>query len=137
MSSLDALAETLRQLFDARQERLAERLIDRCAREALTDLMDSHYQRLPTRIPYLIKQRLNRRSDESEKKTGLFIATLPPVLNTWCNEGRRAAIRSVLRELDDADMIQLSAQPKIDAEVASIVREVLVHKLRDGQQVLP
>jgi hypothetical protein len=137
MSSLDALAETLRQLFDARQERLAERLIDRCTRLALTDLMESHYQRLPTRIPYLIKQRLSRRSVESEKKAGVFIATLPPVLNTWCNEGRRSAIRSVLRELDDTDMIELSVQPKIDAEVASIVREVLVHKLRDRQQAMP
>ncbi|MFC5741286.1 hypothetical protein [Dyella tabacisoli] len=131
MSSLDALAETLRQLFEARQERLAERLIDRCTRSALTDLMVSHYHRLPNRIPYVIRQRLHRRNAEGEKKAGLFIATLPPVFNTWCNEGRRAAIRSVLRELDDADMVQLSAQPKIDPEVASIMREVLVYKMGD------
>lgn len=120
MSDLNALAETLRQLFEARQYQVAERFIDHCNRHLLERLIVTEATPITLRIDYVVKKKLRRR-DEVWSDTPLIDA-LPSILNLWCREGRRIAVRQVLAELDLVDLEALAAHPELDPEVISMSR---------------
>lgn len=118
-----ALAEALRQLLDARQEKIADRLLDQCERGLVEQLHQSPVITLHVRLSYMLKGRLRRRPDRDVRNTPGFMPALAGVLNLWCREGRRSSIRSVLRELESGDLHVLASEKELDAEVASMLRE--------------
>ncbi|HEX7814724.1 hypothetical protein [Dyella sp.] len=121
MSDLHVMAQTLRQLFDARQYQVADWFIDRCDRRQLEQLLRDANAVITLRIDYVVKKRLQRRSGV-EAAVGT-IEALPYVLNLWCREGRRSAVRSVLAELDSRQLCALGECMDLDPEVASMLRE--------------
>lgn len=121
MSGVHVLAETLRQLFDARQYKVADWFIDHCGRHQLEELVQANGAIITLRIDYVIKRRLQRRS--AMESAGELVEALPYVLNLWCREGRRSAVRLVLQELDQREVDALAGRPDLDSEVASMLRE--------------
>jgi hypothetical protein len=121
MSNVHVMAETLRQLFSAGQYRVAEWFIDHCGRSQLEELVHDASAAITLRIDYVVKKRLQRRSC-SEASTDI-IGVLPYVLNLWCREGRRSAVRVVLAELDNQELCALGHCVDLDPEVASMLRE--------------
>lgn len=130
MGTLTALTETLRQLLEYRQYRRAETLIDRCRGDILEQLLATSTQRLGSRAKYLVKEQLRLRKRGDEERALAPLEALQPVLNIWCWEGSRAAIRSVLRELDASEVAALCRLPELDAEIVSISREYPLAPLR-------
>lgn len=120
MNSINAMAEVLHQLFEAGQYRSAERFIDHSDRGLLERLATSGNGLVTLRIDYVIRKSLKRRSTYGAF-TGL-VENLPYVLNVWCREGRRAAIRLVLAELDPDDLDALGKNTELDPEVFSMLR---------------
>lgn len=118
-----ALAEAMRQLLDARQEKIADRLLDQCDRGLIEQLNQSPVIGLHTRLSYMVKVRLRRRPDREGRSPPGFMPALAGVLNLWCREGRRSSIRSVLRELESVELHVLASEKELDAEVASMLRE--------------
>lgn len=121
MSNVHVMAETLRQLFDAGQYRVADWFIDHCGRSQLEELVHDASAAITLRIDYVVKKRLQRRS-VVESPTDI-IGALPYVLNLWCREGRRSAVRTVLAELDSRQLCALGNCVDLDSEVASMLRE--------------
>ena len=64
MSCLHALAEMLRQLYAARQNKMAETLIDRCSRDTLEQLLGESTAFLGGRVRYAVDDRLKHRKVE-------------------------------------------------------------------------
>lgn len=118
-----ALSETLRQLLEARQEKLAERLIDQCSRELVRQISESPIASLNARLSYLLRTRLRRRAVPGERGVHSAAPLLVGVFNVWCREGRRASVRSVLRELGGADLRALREERELDPEVVSMLHE--------------
>ena len=118
-----ALSEALRQLLEARQEKLAERLIDQCSIELVRQISESPIAALNVRLSYLLRSRLRRRALQEERVLRSAAALLVNILNVWCREGRRASVRSVLRELGRADLSALRDERELDPEVISMLRE--------------
>lgn len=118
-----ALSEALRQLLDARQEKMAERLIDQCSNELVRQISESPIASLNVRLSYLLKTRLRRRATQGERGLHSAAPLLVGVFNLWCREGRRASVRSVLRELGGADLRALREERELDPEVVSMLRE--------------
>ncbi|BDU21029.1 hypothetical protein [Dyella sp. GSA-30] len=125
MSGVYVLAETLRQLFDAKQYRVADWFIDHCGRGQLEELVQAHGTAIAMRIDYVVKRRLQRRS--TSESAGDLVEALPYVLNLWCREGRRSAVRYVLKELDEPEVDALARRPDLDSEVVSMLREFRVN----------
>lgn len=121
MRNIHIMAETLRQLFNAGQYRVADWFIDHCGRSQLEELVQDASAAITLRIDYVVKKRLQRRSG-SELTTDI-IGALPYVLNLWCREGRRSAVRGVLAELDSEQLHALGGCLDLDSEVASMLRE--------------
>jgi hypothetical protein len=120
MSCLHALAEMLRQLYAARQNKLAEVLLDRCSRETLEQLLGESSAFLGGRVRYAVDDRLKHRKAGQEETTLPTIRAIASVLNAWLHDGRRLAIRAVLRELCDDELRELAALPELNDEVASM-----------------
>lgn len=120
MSCLHALAEMLRQLYAARQNKLAEALLDRCSRETLEQLLGESSAFLGGRVRYAVDDRLKHRKAGQEETTLPTIRAITSVLNAWLHDGRRLAIRAVLRELCDDELRELAALPELNDEVASM-----------------
>lgn len=118
MSCLHALAEMLRQLYAARQNKVAETLIDRCSRDTLEQLLGESTAFLGGRVRYAVDDRLKHR--KVEDGTQPTVRALAGVLNAWLHDGRRLAIRAVLRELCDDELRELAALPELNDEVASM-----------------
>lgn len=118
-----ALSEALRQLLDARQEKLAERLIDQCSPELVRQIIESPIATLSVRLSYLLKARLRRRVSAGDRSVHSAAPLLVGVFNVWCREGRRASVRSVLRELGGADLRALREERELDPEVVSMLSE--------------
>ena len=118
-----ALSEALRQLLEARQEKLAERLIDQCSIELVRQISESPIAALNVRLSYLLRSRLRRRALPEECGLHSAAPLLVNILNVWCREGRRASVRSVLRELGRADLSALRDERELDPEVISMLRE--------------
>jgi hypothetical protein len=121
MSCLHALAEMLRQLYAARQNKVAETLIDRCARETLEQLLGKSTAFLGGRVRYAVDDRLKHRKATQEQTTLPTIRAIASVLNAWLHDGRRMAIRAVLRELCDDELRELAALPELNDEVATMI----------------
>lgn len=120
MNCLHALAEMLRQLYAARQNKAAEVLIDRCSRETLEQLLGESSAFLGGRVRYAVDDRLKHRKAHQEEATLPTIRAIASVLNAWLHDGRRLAIRAVLRELCDDELRELAALPELNDEVASM-----------------
>ena len=127
MGALNALAETLRYLLEHRQYRRVESLLERCPCATLEQWLALPPPLLGSRARYLVREhlRLRRRAGASEPERPVPMKALQPVLNIWCWEGHRAAIRSVLRELDEAELGELAGLPELDTEVVSMTREFM------------
>ncbi len=123
MSHISALAEALHQLLDARQQRMAEWLIDRCRRDVLDELLELPNDVVHARIGYVVRERLRKRRPNADERAISAMEALRNVLNLWCREGRRATIRTLFRELDNEAMSSLSRQPDLDSEVVSMLRD--------------
>jgi len=122
MSCIHVMAETLRQLFDAGQYRMAEWFIDHCGRRQLEELVGTPGVPITVRIDYIVKKRLQKRSFLDQGCDP--VEALPSVLNMWCREGRRSAVRLVLGELDQPEIEVLSRHPELDYEVVSMLRMI-------------
>ena len=118
-----ALSEALRQLLEARQEKLAERLVDQCSIELVRQISESPIAALNARLAYLLKSRLRRRMPQDPRGVHSAAPLLVGVFNVWCREGRRASVRSVLRELGGADLRALREERELDPEVISMLHE--------------
>ncbi|HEY9130360.1 MAG TPA: hypothetical protein VIM98_01280 [Dyella sp.] len=121
MSSVYVMAETLRQLFDAGQYRVADWFIDHCGRHQLEELVETPGAPITLRIDYVVKKRLQRRT--GGELAADIVDALPYVLNMWCREGRRSAVRQVLCELDGLEIDALARRSDLDPEVASMLYE--------------
>lgn len=121
MSSINVMAETLRQLFNAGQYRVADWFIDHCGKRQLEELVGSPGAPITLRIDYVVKKRLQRRS--GGEAVANIVDALPYVLNMWCREGRRSAVRLVLCELDRSEVYALAGRADLDPEVASMLYE--------------
>ncbi|MGF6712615.1 hypothetical protein QFZ41_003579 [Luteibacter sp. W1I16] len=120
MSCMHALAEMLRQLYAARQGRAADVLMDRCSREALEKLLRESSAFLGSRVRYAVEDRLRHRKPQLDDTALPTIRAIASVLNAWLHDGRRLAIRSVLRELSDEELKELAALPELNDEVATM-----------------
>ncbi|PXV60282.1 hypothetical protein SAMN04487785_1023 [Dyella jiangningensis] len=123
---LAAFSQALRQLIDAHQERAAERLIGQCSRAFSRRLLEYPVVAWHARSSYVVRNRLRRKIDAvPEALAADTLLPLVPVLNVWCQEGRRSAVRGVVREMDSRDLHELSSKPGLDPEVATMIREFI------------
>lgn len=120
MSCMNALAEMLRQLYAARQGRQADVLMDRCSRDVLESLLGASSAFLGARVSYAVTDRLRHRKSHLDDAALPTIRAIASVLNAWLHDGRRLAIRTVLRELSEAELRELAALPELNDEVASM-----------------
>lgn len=102
---------------------MADRLIDQCSNELVRQISESPIASLNVRLSYLLKTRLRRRTTQGERGLHSAAPLLVSVFNLWCREGRRASVRSVLRELGGADLRALREERELDPEVVSMLRE--------------
>jgi hypothetical protein len=120
MSCLHALAEMLRQLYAARQAKAADVLMDRCSRGALEMLLGESSAFLGSRVRYAVVDRLRHRKPQLDDTALPTIRAIASVLNAWLHDGRRLAIRAVLRELSEEELKELAALPELNDEVATM-----------------
>ncbi|HEY4093041.1 MAG TPA: hypothetical protein VGN46_16120 [Luteibacter sp.] len=123
MSSLHALAEMLRQLYTARQAKAADILLDRVPREALEHLLSESSAFLGARVRYAVEDTLRHRKRAADDPTHTTLRAIGAVLNAWLHDGRRLAIRAVLRECTVAELHELAHLPDIHDEVASMTSD--------------
>lgn len=123
---LAAFSIALRQLIEAHQEKAAERLINQCSRAFSKRLLEYPVVAWHARSSYVVRTRLRRKIDTApEEHVHDALLPLVAVLNVWCQEGRRSAVRSVVREMSRADLGDLSSKPGLDPEVATIMVEFI------------
>jgi hypothetical protein len=118
-----ALVETLIQLSDFRQYDKAESLLAACTREQLEQLHAISERAFSKRLTYSLEKQLKRSSNGVNKVRGLLLIKLMKILNAWCMEGHRTAIRCVLGTLGNEELLMLAGVPELDREVYSILRE--------------
>lgn len=122
---LAAFSQALRQLIEAHQEKAAERLINQCSRAFSRRLLDYPVVAWHPRSTYVVRTRLRRKTELASDAAIDHLMPLVPVLNVWCQEGRRSAVRSVIREMDSSDLRELARKPGLDLEVSTIIREFI------------
>lgn len=120
MSCLHALAEMLRQLYAARQGKQADLLMDRCSRDTLEKLLGESSAFLGARVRYAVDDRLRHRKAQLDETAMPTVRAIASVLNAWLHDGRRLAIRTVLRELTGDELRELAALPELNDEVATM-----------------
>lgn len=120
MSCLHGLAEMLRQLYAARQAKAADVLMDRCSRAALETLLGESSAFLGSRVRYAVVDRLRHRKPQLDETALPTIRAIASVLNAWLHDGRRLAIRAVLRELSGEELKELATLPELNDEVATM-----------------
>ena len=118
-----ALVETLIQLSNFRQYTMAESLLRACAREQLQALLDVAERAFSKRLTYSLERQLKRIGDSADRVKGVLLAELMKILNTWCMEGHRSAIRCVLMELTLEELTALAQMHELDREVYSMLHE--------------
>ena len=118
-----ALVETLIQLSSFRQYTMAESLLKACTREQLLALLSVAERAFSKRLTYSLEKQLKRVGDSTDKVKGVLLAELMRVLNTWCMEGHRSAVRSVLMELNLTETLALGQMTDLDREVHSMLHE--------------
>lgn len=78
------------------------------------------------RSSYVVRNRLRKKIDTlPEELAADTLLPLVSLLSVWCQEGRRGAIRSVVRELNNVDLGELSSRPGLDPEVVTIIIEFI------------
>ncbi|MDR3446860.1 hypothetical protein [Dyella sp.] len=123
---LAAFSMVLRHLIDAHQEKAAERLINQCNRAFSRRLLDYPVIAWHARSSYVVRNRLRRKIDPApDDPCADVLISLIPVFNVWCQEGRRSALRSVVREMNQIDLSDLAKRPGLDMEVATMIREFI------------
>ena len=118
-----ALVETLIQLSNFRQYTMAETLLAACTREQLQALLDVAERAFSKRLAYSLEKQFKRVGEASDKVKRVLLAELMKVLNAWCLEGHRSAIRCVLMELQAGELSALACLPELDREVYSMLHE--------------
>jgi len=118
-----ALVETLIQLSNFRQYAMAEPLLKACTREQLQALLEVSERAFSKRLTYSLEKQIKRIGDSADKVKGVMLAELMKILNTWCMEGHRSAIRSVLMELASGEVTALARMSELDREVYSMLHE--------------
>lgn len=118
-----ALVETLIQLSSFRQYTMAEALLAACTCEQLQALLEVAERAFSQRLTYSLEKQLKRVGESGGKTKGVLLAELTKILNAWCMEGHRSAIRCVLMELKPADITALARVPDLDREVHSMLHE--------------
>jgi hypothetical protein len=119
------LVETLIQLSEFRQYDMAESVLATCEKEQLNQLMTVSDRAFSARLTYSLEKQWQRSQDTAYKAKKSSVTTLVNVLNTWCAEGRRSAIRCVLGQMRDDDLVALMQQDTLDREVYSMLREYM------------
>jgi hypothetical protein len=118
-----ALVETLIQLSDFRQYDKAESLFAACTREQLEQLHAIADRAFSKRLTYSLEKQLKRTSDRVSKVKGVLLVKLMKILNAWCMEGHRSAIRCVLGTMKSDELLMLASIPELDREIYSMLRE--------------
>jgi hypothetical protein len=118
-----ALVETLIQLSDFRQYDKAESLLAACTREQLEQLLGISERAFSSRLTYSLEKQLKRSSNGTNRVRGLLLVRLMRILNAWCMEGHRTAIRCVLGVMKNDELIMLASVPVLDREIYSMLRE--------------
>ena len=118
-----ALVETLIQLSDFRQYDKAESLLSACTREQLEQLHAISDRAFSKRLTYSLEKQLKRSSNGTNKVKGLILVKLMKILNAWCMEGHRPAIRCVLAAMKGQELLMLASLSDLDREVYSMLRE--------------
>jgi hypothetical protein len=118
-----ALVETLIQLSDFRQYDKAESLLAACTREQLEQLHAISDRAFSKRLTYSLEKQLKRASNGTNKVRGMLLIKLMKILNAWCMEGHRTAIRCVLVTMKTDELLMLASVPELDREVYSMLRE--------------
>lgn len=125
-SRLAAFSQALRQLIEAHQDKFAERLVNQCSRAFSRQLLDYPMVAWHARSSYVVRNRLRKKTDTALEETAAdTLVPLVQLLSVWCQEGRRGAIRSVVRELNSVDLGELSSKPGLDHEVVTIIFEFI------------
>lgn len=120
MSCAYALAEMLRQLYAARQGDAADVLMGRCSPDGLRRVLDESSAFLGARVRYALVEHLRHRKPLLEDTALSTMRAIASVLNAWLHDGRRLAIRAVLREFSGEELRQLAALPELNDEVATM-----------------
>jgi hypothetical protein len=118
-----ALVETLIQLSDFRQYDKAESLFAVCTREQLEQLHAISDRAFSKRLTYSLERQLKRNGDRTNKVKGVLLIKIMKILNAWCMEGHRSAIRCVLGTMKSDELLMLASIPELDREVYSMLRE--------------
>jgi hypothetical protein len=118
-----ALVETLIQLSDFRQYDKAESLFAACTSEQLEQLLAISDRAFSKRLIYSLEKQLKRNGDRTNKIKGVLLIKLTKILNAWCMEGHRSAIRCVLGTMKNDELLTLASIPELDREVYSMLRE--------------
>lgn len=118
-----ALVETLIQLSDFRQYDKAESLFAACTREQLEQLHAISDRAFSKRLTYSLEKQLKRNGDRVNKVKGVLLIKIMKILNAWCMEGHRPAIRCVLGTMKSDELLMLASIPELDREVYSMLRE--------------
>jgi hypothetical protein len=123
-----ALVETLIQLSDFRQYDMAESVLATCEKEQLRQLLSVSDRAFSARLTYSLERQWQRSQDDTYKAKKSSLTALVNILNTWCAEGRRSAIRCVLGEMKERDLAALMQQNNLDREVYSMLREYILRQ---------
>lgn len=123
-----ALVETLIQLSDFRQYDMAESMLATCEKEQLRQLLVVSDRAFSPRLTYALEKQWQRSQDVAYKVKKSSFVVLVGILNTWCAEGRRSAIRCVLGEMQERDLAALVQQNNLDREVYSMLYEYMVQQ---------
>ena len=118
-----ALVETLIQLSNLLQYAMAESMLRTCTRQQLQALLDVAERAFSKRLTYSLEKQFKRIGDSADKVKGVLLAELMKILNTWCMEGHRSAIRCVLMELTLDEIDALARMSELDREVYSMLHE--------------
>ncbi|RUL75235.1 hypothetical protein [Dyella choica] len=118
-----ALVETLIQLSNLRQYGMAESLLRACTRAQLQALLEVAERAFSQRLTYSLEKQLKRIGDATDKVKGVMLAELMKILNAWCMEGHRSAIRCALMELSSEEIAALARMSDLDKEVYSLLHE--------------
>lgn len=121
MVNANAIAETLIQLSENQQYKIAESFLSVCGAEELRQIASLFSRAFSVRMRYLLEKYLDRGVFASNR--ALLTAELVRILNKWCVEGRRSSVRRVLNELDENALIEISETDALDAEIYSMIRE--------------
>ena len=102
---------------------MAESMLRTCTRQQLQALLDVAERAFSKRLTYSLEKQFKRIGDSADKVKGVLLAELMKILNTWCMEGHRSAIRCVLMELTLDEIDALARMSELDREVYSMLHE--------------